>query len=276
MSDKPLVRSSSFDVRHFTRTAFGDHRDDVDTAAFDERPLDGPTLKAIAFMWNVERSATDTMRRILATSTAREARFTAFLTTWAFDKYWFACQLERILDTHDVDTDSPLPHGNSRYDRRDHRLDQISRLAAPVWTTLAGEPVAALHAVQGLAAVNAEIAAYNRLLELNDHQALKPVIDLLVERKRIHREFFLAEARMRLAGDTRAQRLTRGLLTHSFHPLRPGNLPAADSHWFLRFLLAEGINDGLVDTADSAVRNLPGMSQRGPLEAALRRERPIG
>lgn len=221
----PLVRSTPFDVAGFTRTAFGDHRDEIDAEAFAAEPLDSSTNRAIAFLWNVERSATDTLRRILATSTAREARFTAFLTTWAFDKYWFAGHLGRVLNAHDIDTDGPLPRGDSRYDRREDRLDHVCRLADPVWTTLVGEPVAALHAVRGLAAVSAELAAYSRILELDDNRELKSVIDLLVERKQEHRDFFLAEARMRLSDDARARLLTGSLLTIGFHPLRPGKLP---------------------------------------------------
>ncbi|WP_460463221.1 hypothetical protein [Arthrobacter pigmenti] len=272
----PLVQSSPFDVRDFTRTAFGDRRNEVAAEAFTQAPLQARVLRAVTFLWNAERAATDTLRRVLATSTAREARFTAFLTTWAHDKYWFAGQLEQILVAHGVSTNFPLPRGTSRQDRREYRLDQLSRYVDPVWTTLAGEPVAALHASQGLAAETAELTAYSRVLELADSDVLRGVFDPVMTRKARHRDFFDAEAQMRLANDRRARLLTRSLLTFGFHPLRPGNLPVAESHWFLRFLFTSDAKARVVDGSDSAVRILPGMGPRGPLEATLRRERPIG
>ena len=270
------VRSTTFDVGRFTRTAFGDHRAGIDLQHSASRPLPAQVIRSLRYLHDLERTTTDTLRRILATSTAREARFTAFLTTWAYDRYWFAAQMEAVLTLSGTPSPPSLDLGSSRRDRRAHRTDLICRYLDPIWTTLVGEPVTALHAVRGLASTSAEIVACNRTLERAEHPELREVLQPVLARKIIHRDFFEAEAQMRLDGDVGAQSLVRSLLTRGFHPLRAGHLPVAESHWFLRFIFSPHAKDQVVHVADSRIRRLPGMSDHGPLETVLSRERPIG
>lgn len=267
--------TSPFDVPAFTRSAIGDRRDEVDADAFAAAPLRPEGRRALAYLWNVERSATEVRRQVLATRTRREARYTAFLTTWADDRFWFAAQLARILEAHGITTDVPLPHGTTAADRRLRRAERLDRVAAPVWTTLPGQPVTALHATRGLARESALLVAYRRLLDLEQHRALRPALAPLLDRMSLHRDFFAAEARMRLAWDPTARPLVRALLTRGFHPLRPTGLPVAESHWFQRYLFSEGARARVVRAADGPVRALPGPGTLGPLETALRRERTI-
>ncbi|MGC5628055.1 hypothetical protein ACPYO6_07380 [Georgenia sp. Z1344] len=267
------VRSTSFDVRAFTRTAFGDHRPP------DPPPL-GPTdlhpsvRFALTYLRDVERTATSTLRRVLATSTSREARYTAFLTTWAHDRYWFAERLDRALGSPPPTADDDAAAPSTRFDRLAHVQDLLAQHVEPVWTTLVGEPTTALHAVRGLSEESAVLAAHYRVAGLA-RGALDELLAPLRARRLEHVSFYRAEAAMRLGGDDLAVRLTRALLTRGFHPLRPGALRARASHRFLRTLFAGGGRDEVVRDADAPVRALPGLGGHGPLATALRRERPL-
>ncbi|MGO1510347.1 MAG: hypothetical protein ACTHW4_07210 [Actinomycetales bacterium] len=269
----PPVRETSFDVAAFVRSAFGDRLREADE---DLRPPDlSPDLRgALTYLWDIERSAADTLRRVLATSTSREARYTAFLTTWAHDKYWFADRLHRALGPWAPPRTADRATSTTPRDRWGRALDIVAQHVDPVWTTLLGEPTTGWHAVRGLASESAEIAAVRRVAELAGG-TLDPFLVPVLGRKEEHHAFFLAEAHMRLANDAVARRLVRILLTTDFHPLRPGGLAVVDSHRFLRTLFTGGARDQMVREADRDVVALPGARATGPLAAALRRERPV-
>ncbi|MGC5617014.1 hypothetical protein [Georgenia sp. Z1491] len=266
------MRTTSFDVARFTRTAFGDHRPPV-PAPFGPTALHPHHRGALTYLRDLERTATDTLRRVLATSTSREARYTAFLTTWAHDRYWFADRLTRALDGPGPGR-VPEDERPTRLDRVAHAQDLLAQHVAPVWTTLLGEPTTALHAARGLAEESAVLVAYDRLARLAGgglDELLAPVRERRVE----HVAFFRAEAAMRLDDDACATRFVRALLTRGFHPLRPGRLRARASHRLLRVLLAGPGGERVVRDADAPIVALPGLAGHGPLAAALRRERPL-
>ena len=83
-----------FDVRDFARTAAGSHRESMDLTAYRSAPLSDATLRIVRYLQIVERATMTHLRSVLVTATHKDARITAFLTTWAFEKYWIADALE--------------------------------------------------------------------------------------------------------------------------------------------------------------------------------------
>src|ERR1700712_658966 len=93
--------SGAFDIRAYPRTAAGSHADSLPLEAFAEHPLAAPTLRAIAYLRDLERFTMHHMRDVLVTPSHKDARLTAFLATWAFEKYWIADAFDRILAAHE-------------------------------------------------------------------------------------------------------------------------------------------------------------------------------
>ena len=102
-TDPTRPPATLFDVRDFARTAVGSHRDEIDLEAFAANPLKPETVRSLAYLRELERSTMTYLRNVLVTPTHKDARVTAFLTTWAFEKYWIADAFEVIVRAHGFD-----------------------------------------------------------------------------------------------------------------------------------------------------------------------------
>ena len=101
-SPSPLMRPApDFDVRQFARTAVGSHRDTLGLETYATQRLDDATIRTLAYLHNIERATMSHLRSVLVTAMHKDARITAFMTTWAFEKFWIADALEGIVTAHD-------------------------------------------------------------------------------------------------------------------------------------------------------------------------------
>ena len=97
-----MTASLRFDVREFARTAVGTHRDRLDPDALRARPLPADALHAVRVLRDLEAATMGRLRNVLVTATHKDARVTAFLVSWAFEKYWIADALTAVLEAQPV------------------------------------------------------------------------------------------------------------------------------------------------------------------------------
>src|SRR5688500_15777566 len=90
---------AEFDVRAFARTAHGSLRDDLDLDAVAAAPLPPDVVAALGALAVLEGATMAHLRNVLVTNTHKDARVTAFLVTWAFEKFWIADALRAIVDS---------------------------------------------------------------------------------------------------------------------------------------------------------------------------------
>lgn len=75
---------------------------EIDPAVLDQvRAADAATAAAIRALQRIERSTMARLRRMLVSPTHTQARITAFLTTWAYERYWIDDLLTRLLRSSD-------------------------------------------------------------------------------------------------------------------------------------------------------------------------------
>ncbi len=141
-----LVPGASFDVRGYTRTAIGSHRDDLDLEGFAAQPLAPSTLRAIRSLERVERSTMHHLRNVLVTPTHKDARVTAFLITWAFEKFWMADALRAVLEAHAIE-----PLGESSRRGGGAIFDRIRPIGTSLFTGAIGSDIVAVHMALGIA-----------------------------------------------------------------------------------------------------------------------------
>jgi hypothetical protein len=144
-----IVPANSFDIREFARTATGSHRDRLDLAVFDARPLGVSTLRCLRYMRDLERFTMRYLRTVLVTPTHKDARVTAFLTTWAFEKYWIADAMDAILTCHqfhEVPPSRRRPPGGLTWRTVSDRFAPIRR---SLIDNARGEDVIAVHMAAG-------------------------------------------------------------------------------------------------------------------------------
>src|SRR5690606_31799525 len=91
-------------IHGFTRVEY----EDLDYASFAERPLRNPTLRALRYMFDVERHTIVYLRDLLVTPTHKDASATAFLTRWAYEDFWHSEGVAEVLRAHGVVIDNAL------------------------------------------------------------------------------------------------------------------------------------------------------------------------
>jgi len=257
VEEPPPVEDSAparFDVRDFARTAVGSHRDEIDLAAFETRPLEPATLRVLAYARELERSTMTYLRNVLVTPTHKDARVTAFLTTWAFEKFWIADAFDVIVRAHGIDpTAGPKPGRVKAFSL------EVAERATPIVEAFRansiGPDVIGLH----LSSVTIDEwiteAAYTRLAELDPHPVLVALLERVQTVKARHRLFVEVDARQRLEQSPKARSLAKRALPRVALPIGAASNAASETAFFYETLL----DAPLADSIDDRVRSLPGL-----------------
>ncbi|WP_368496444.1 hypothetical protein [Herbiconiux sp. A18JL235] len=250
--DEPA--GARFDVREFARTAVGTHRSEIDFDAFAETPLRPETVRLLAYSRELERSTMTYLRNVLVTPTHKDARVTAFLTTWAFEKYWIADAFEQVVAAHGRD-----PLAAQQLPRVRSFMLEVAERATPIIESFRansiGTDVIALH----LTSVGVDEwiteSAYRRLAAFDPHPALVALLDRVQTVKARHREFVEADSLRRLAESKGARSLARRGLPRIQWPIGASSLPASETRFFYEHLF----DAALAEEVDTRVRELPGL-----------------
>lgn len=268
-SPNGLVPASEFNVRDFARTAAGSHRARLDLASYGPHPLSPRDVALVDYLAGLERSTLQYLRGVLVTPTHKDARVTAFLVTWAYEKYWIADALDAIVGAHPP-TQLATPF-RARPVRSALRglAERVEPIRESIVANALGEDVVATHMMTGAIDEWVTQAAYARLVErvANDELA-RTVNDILAVKAR-HEAFFAAQSRDRFTASSRAARLARRRLSRIRWPLGSIDVPATRTLDFYRSLL-----DPLtVDMIDDRTDGYPGLSglrlvQRSAVAAA--------
>ena len=244
-----------FDVRAYARTAVGNLREGLDLDAYESAPLSAETLRTIAFLQAVERATLQHLRNVLVTPTHKDARITAFLTTWAFEKYWIADALTAVLNAHNAVPATKKGFFVGRF------FSEVAERFYPVREALVanqiGVDMLAVHMAIGSVDGWLTQAAYSRIAELEPHPELANTIETILGIKARHLTFFEPQSEYRLSASTRAQKLTRSRLRKSAWPIGANDLPRSDTRFFYDRIFTS--SPGLATSIDNAIDGLPGL-----------------
>lgn len=259
------LETGGFDVREFARTAQGSFRAELDLAAVNAQSLGADALRLLRLLRDLERSTMHRMRNLLVTATHKDARVTAFLTTWAFEKFWIADALDAVLEAGDNDHAGDTETGATRKTiaERAERRGPIRRAIA---ANFAGPQIVAAHVTTGLVDEWITQAAYRRLGELAD--GLHAVVSRIVAIKDRHIRFLAEEAQRRLAASPRASKLTRLEIKRAAWPIGAVDRSADDRTFFEHIVF--GTPEGAVEAGRirDLVAALPGLASVAPTVSA--------
>jgi hypothetical protein len=250
-----------FDIREFTRTAQGNFRSELDFESYATTPLDSETLAMVRYLERLEAATMEHLRNLLVTATHKDARVTAFLVTWAFEKFWMADALDGVLEANGLERTKNVPEGPPRKgaDEAIQRSGPIRRAVAAVGL---GAPIVAVHMTTGLIDEWILEAAYNRLASSTTSAALRSTIERIQIIKRRHKAFFADETDWRLRDSSRAVRQVRAALATAAWPIGGVERAAADRDLFERFVFggAEGLERA--EAIGRRIAGLPGLDTR--------------
>jgi len=239
-----------FDVRDYARTVAGSHRDDLELDAYRTNPLGADALRIIRYLQVIERATMTHLRSVLVTATHKDARITAFLTSWAFEKYWIADAFEQIGLAHQ-------PEGTD-VDRAPFITPAERTIRESIVANILGLPMIAVHMTLGTVDTWLSKAAYSRLLALESHPQLTKTIATFQALKDRQLEFFEAQARYRLTESKQARTLTRKRLAKTPWPIGTKAEPKEETVFFFERLF--GSARDLVAELDARIDTLPGQS----------------
>ncbi|HEX4059105.1 MAG TPA: hypothetical protein VHX87_12435 [Galbitalea sp.] len=250
-----------FDVREFARTAQGNHRDTLQLAEYSKKPLNDDSVRMVRYLGRLESATMEHLRNLLVTATHKDARVTAFLVTWAFEKFWIADALDAVLEANGSPRFQDAPEGKVRKTRKE-AADRRGPIRRALSGIRLGVPLIAVHTTQGLVDEWVTRAAYVRLSAQSKSAALASTVSMILDIKKRHASFFDDESRSRLTQSPRAVTLTRKALMTSSWPIGAVDRAAEDRSFFETYVF--GGARGLASAAEieNQVASLPGLDDR--------------
>jgi hypothetical protein len=258
--DRSTFPAPDFDVRHFAHTAAGSHRDALNLSNYRANPVSAETLRVLRYLQIVERATMTHLRSVLVTATHKDARITAFLTTWAYEKFWIADALEQIALVHAAAGTEP--------DRAPFRTPGERTIREAVYANIVGVPMIGVHMTLSTVDEWLTQAAYARIIQLEGNRQLTETIESLLALKRRQLSFFEAQARFRLSESSRAAQLARKRLARTPWPVGAKAEPRAETDNF--FAHTFGRAPEIVAILDARIDTLPGQSGLSLLRKAAK------
>jgi hypothetical protein len=247
-----------FSVREYARTAVGSHREHLDLDAFTAEPLSRDTVRVLSFLQAIEHATMNHMRDLLVTPTHKDARVTAFLTTWAFEKFWIADALAAVLSKHTQLT-VQAQATKHRITGTFHRVaDRFSPIRESLVANSIGVDVIATHVAAGTIDTWLSQAAYERIAEQEPHPELVTILDRIRGIKARHLEFLLPQAEFRLEESAGARKLARKRLGRADWPTGARFQPRSETTFFFTHLFEAASH--VLDEIDARIDALPGQS----------------
>ncbi|MEP6842085.1 MAG: hypothetical protein ABJA11_01105 [Pseudolysinimonas sp.] len=265
LTDGQSLEDGGFDVREFARTARASHRGELDLEQVTASGLTVDAIRLLRLLRDLERSTMQRMRNVLVTATHKDARVTAFLSTWAFEKFWIADALDAVLEATGDDRHSSAPAGGIRtvvLERKERRGPVMRAIQG----NIDGPQIVAAHVTTGLVDEWITQAAYRRLGELAT--SLNAIVAMINEIKDRHIAFLSEEAKRRLAASPRARRLAQRELKTAVWPIGAVEHSDDDRTFFDQIVF--GTENGRAEVAriQGLIAALPGLAPVAPTISA--------
>ncbi|AQP45857.1 hypothetical protein RPIT_14435 [Tessaracoccus flavus] len=267
--DKLRVLETDFDVAAYTRNARGPISVDGDvTLAPDAR-------RDVGYLWRVEHEALGDLRKMLSSWTSNEARITAFLGTWAYERYWNARALRDLLTADGSPAPRPLPRRGLHARLVGAYVEYLLPGVSAIGGIVVGEPVTAGHMARMAVHEGGLQVAYRALLPRLDGAAHDVVADV-IERRESFVDFFRQEAAARVRRSP-AERLSAAIAVGpQFVPMRPDGVPdPGEAETFGALFSSREARSALVESDRAIASLLPGRPLPSVRAVRRRLRRPL-
>ena len=230
---------------------------DLDLAnAFRDRRLDADVLRCLRYMHDIELHTICYLRDLLVTSAHRDPEITTFLTFWSFEEYWHGEAIATVLRAHGETAGAPRVQEL----RRTRRVAEATKpFTHGLASMVVGPSMTAVHMTWGAINEWTTQAGYARLAQRCDHPVLAEMLRRIMRQEGRHIDFYSAQAARRLAGNRRAQWLTRKALTKFWAPVGSDVMPEVEVHHLVSYLFAGPEGAAMAARIDRRIDGLPGL-----------------
>jgi hypothetical protein len=113
-------------------------------------------------------------------------------------------------------------------------------------------------------------AGYAELARKAQDPVLAELLRRIMRQEGRHIDFYASQARSRLGASDRSRALTKLALSHFWHPVGAGFMPAEDTAFVVNFLMASEEGLAAARRIDRRVSELPGLSGLAIVEKAAK------
>lgn len=247
----------AFDIDRFTRDSERVGWDDLDLEAFHQDPLPAESLRTLRYMCDVEYHTVCYLRDMLVTPSRGEPEVNAFMTMWNREEFWHGEALAHVLGLHGVTVSyDELKAKRVKLGWR----DKLKPVTQSVLSSVVGKDYVAVHMIWGAVNEWSAAAAYKRLAVLEGHPSLAVLLKRIAAQEARHVAFYATQARARLEGSLKAQRLARLALSQAWQPVGSGIASDDEVTHVMRHLFSGPQGRKEIDAIDAHVAKLPGMA----------------
>jgi rubrerythrin len=260
-----------FDLDRYMRTS---KRVDLSTVEWDriaDDPLPSEQARCLAYMMDIESHTMVFLRDLLATRAALDPDVSAFLSCWVYEELWHGEAFSRFLGEagYRLPPDEALVASEHPYPSRSERnrwirnvlagKGYVSHLGTMLGSALSRDFVT-IHMTWGAANELTTLSAYHRLIAKTEHPQLVRMLRAIIKDERRHFAFYRAQARMRLARSTSAQRLVRWTMDHLWAPVGTGVRPLSETDHLVMYLFTGPDGHEATKEMQATMAELPGLA----------------
>ena len=256
----------AFQIDKYADTSEALRYEDLDLEHFKKNPLSESTLRTLRYMAEVEYHTVCYTRDLLTTPSHKEPEIATFMTMWNREEFWHGEALGEVLKMHGIILSyDQLKANRLKLGWRDF-LDPIKQ---SLLGKIVGKDFVAVHMSWGAANEWSAVTAYKRMADMETDPVLSELLRRIAKQEARHVAFYVSQARTRLDASSRAQKLTRTLLSKFWAPVGSSINEEAETKFVFNQLMSGPEGRKAAKQLDAHISSLPGMKGLTIFEKAL-------
>jgi hypothetical protein len=245
-----------FELDRFLRASKKLDLEGIDFDRVVDHPLTREEIRCLTYMMDIETHTVIYLRELLSTAAAKDPEVTAFLSLWVYEEFWHGEAIGRFL--HAAGVEYPTSRTAQIREYADAGKALVNGLKLVAGKLL--PDFIAVHMTWGAMNEISTLTGYQQMIARTRHPVLVDLLGRIIKDERRHFAFYYNQARARLEGNRRAQRLVRWSLGAFWTPVGTGVRPQQETDFVVARLF--GDDAGLVSILEmeSEMSKLPGLS----------------
>jgi len=256
-----------FDLNKYLRASRKLDLDGIDFDAVPRYPLSREEVRCLTYMMDIETHTVIYLRDLLTTQAAYDPDVTAFLSLWVYEEFWHGEALGRFLRSAG-ERFSPDRTGQIR---RSAGLKDLFGTMGKMVTARVLPDFVAVHMTWGAMNELATRHGYHRVMAKTRHPILVELLTRIVKDERRHYAFYYNQARSRLDGNAKAQKLVRWALDKMWAPVGTGVRPQHETDFVVLQLFGDDAGRAVVREMELEMSKLPGLDGMRLMRRAMAR-----
>lgn len=259
----------AFDLSRYVRASRRLDLDGIDFSKATDHPVGAAEARILTYMMDIETHTVIYLRDLLSTPAAEDPTVTAFLSMWVYEEFWHGEALGTFLNAVGV----PVNPSRPAMIRKTLGYKQLMQAAVQATVARAIPQFVAVHMTWGAINELSTLNGYRAVIDRTRNPVLIELLTRIIKDERRHYAFYYGQARMRLDGDIRAQRLVRRILTKFWAPVGTGVRPQEETDFVVLSLFNGADGAEAVREMEDEIAKLPGLGGFRLISRAVNRAR---